>query len=80
MRINQNKNFRFEDSLVESPVSVVGKSPCGQVDCLKELDPTLRQKVLPQKGQRSFITLPDSVRGSIDTPIRGIGERSPSKS
>jgi hypothetical protein len=25
---------------------VVGKSPCGQVDCLKELGPTLRQKVL----------------------------------
>jgi hypothetical protein len=27
-------------------IPVVGKSPCGQVDCLKELDPTLRQKVL----------------------------------
>ena len=26
-------------SPVESPVSVVGKSPCGQVDYLKELDP-----------------------------------------
>jgi hypothetical protein len=25
-------------SQVESPVSVVGKSPCGQVDCLKELE------------------------------------------
>jgi hypothetical protein len=25
---------------------VVGKSPRGQVDCLKEIDPTLRQKVL----------------------------------
>jgi hypothetical protein len=46
MRRNPNKKFRFEDSPVESPVSVVGKSPCGQVDCLKELDPTLRQKVL----------------------------------
>ena len=31
---------------MEPPVSVVGKSPCRQVDCLKELDPTLRQKVL----------------------------------
>ena len=31
---------------MESPVSVVGKSPYGLVDCLKELDPTLRQKVL----------------------------------
>jgi hypothetical protein len=30
---NQNKRFRFEDiSPVESPVSVVGKSACGQVD------------------------------------------------
>jgi hypothetical protein len=35
MRRNQNKKFRFEAiSPVESPVSVVGKSPCGQVDCL----------------------------------------------
>jgi hypothetical protein len=42
MRRNQNKKFRFEDS----PVSVVGKSSYGQVNCLKELDPTLRQKVL----------------------------------
>jgi hypothetical protein len=35
MRRNRNKKFRFEAiSLVESPVSVVGKSPCGQVDRL----------------------------------------------
>jgi hypothetical protein len=35
MRRNQNKKFRFEAiSPVESPVSVVGKSPCGQVDHL----------------------------------------------
>ena len=46
MRRNQNKKFRFEESLAESPFSVVEKSPCGQVDCLKELDPTLRQKVI----------------------------------
>ena len=40
MRRNQNNNFRFEGiSPVESPVSIVGKSPCGQVDCLKDLDP-----------------------------------------
>jgi hypothetical protein len=39
MRRNQNKKFRFEAiSPVESSVSVVGKSPCGQVDYLKELD------------------------------------------
>jgi hypothetical protein len=46
MRRNQNKKFRFEDSPVESPVSVVGKYPYEQVDCLKELDPTIRQKVI----------------------------------
>jgi hypothetical protein len=46
MRRNQNKKFRFENSPVESPISIVGKSPRGQVDCLKELDPTLRQKML----------------------------------
>jgi hypothetical protein len=35
MRRNQNKKFRFEAiPPVESPVSVVGKSPCGQVDHL----------------------------------------------
>jgi hypothetical protein len=44
MRRNQNKKFRFEDSPVESPVSVVGKSPCGQVDRLKELDPNSKTK------------------------------------
>ena len=27
-------------------IPVVGKTPRGQVDCLKEIDPTLRQKVL----------------------------------
>jgi hypothetical protein len=32
--------------ILELKPSVVGKCPCGQVDCLKELDPTLRQKVL----------------------------------
>jgi hypothetical protein len=32
---NPNKRFRFEAiSQAESPVSVVGKSPCGQVDHL----------------------------------------------
>jgi hypothetical protein len=32
---NPNKRFRLEAiSPVESPVSVVGKSPCGQVDHL----------------------------------------------
>ena len=35
MRRNQNKKFRFEAiSPVELPVSVVGKSPCRQVDHL----------------------------------------------
>jgi hypothetical protein len=45
--------FMLEDQLKLSKNSispwllpVVGKSPCGQVDCLKELDPTLRQKVI----------------------------------
>jgi hypothetical protein len=47
MRINQNKKFRFEAiSPVWSPISVVGKSPCGQVDRLLELDPNSRQKML----------------------------------
>jgi hypothetical protein len=42
--------------------------------------PTLSKSItLPQKGQRSFITLPDSVRGSVDAPRIGIGELSPSK-
>ena len=45
MRRNQNNKFRFEAiSPAESPVSVVGKSPCGQVDRLKELDPNSKTK------------------------------------
>ena len=42
MRKNQNQKFRFE-SPVESPVSVEGKSPCGQVDLL------LRDRLLTLK-------------------------------
>jgi hypothetical protein len=38
MRKNKTKNVLIQ-SPVWSPVSVVGKSPCGQVDCLKDLDP-----------------------------------------
>jgi hypothetical protein len=38
MRKNQNQKVSIRGSPVESPVSVEGKSPCGQVDLLKELD------------------------------------------
>jgi hypothetical protein len=40
-------NTNWISSLVESPISVVGKSPCGEVDLLLRARPlTLRQKVL----------------------------------
>jgi hypothetical protein len=43
----QTKGFEFKAiSPVESPVSVVGKSACGQVDRPLELDLNPRQKML----------------------------------
>jgi hypothetical protein len=45
--ISRKGNTNHISSLVELPISVVGKSPCGQVDFLLRARPlTLRQKVL----------------------------------
>ena len=38
MRKNQNQKNSIRFSPVESPIFVEGKSPCGQVDLLKEID------------------------------------------
>jgi hypothetical protein len=45
MRRNQNQKVSIRDSLVESPVSVEGKSPYGQVDLLlRDIILTLKKK------------------------------------
>jgi hypothetical protein len=45
MRINQNQKVSIRSFPTESPVSVEGKSPCGQVDLL------LRARLLTLKTE-----------------------------